>query len=165
MDALWFHLELLRGAPVASADVGRFIRRLETFLTDGETLAAKAQTASDEAARKREPLQPSTESTEFDATFVNDLALRIGLVLLALFAVQIMANQMRYAMRMEAFYRSRYDAMQIARAEGGVTAEELGTIVQAMSSDTMDFGKQPIAPSQQIIDIGKTVLNRGGRPI
>lgn len=163
VDALWFHLEMLRGAQIASSDVGRFTRRLETFLTDTEALAAKAQMASKEATKKREPLPPASENTEFDAAFVNGLALRIGLVLLALYAVQIMANQMRYAMRMEAFYRSRYDALQIARADGGVTAEQLGAIVQAMSSDTMDFGKQAVAPSQQIIDIGKTVFNRGVR--
>ncbi|WP_416898106.1 MAG: hypothetical protein ACMVY4_22140 [Minwuia sp.] len=164
MDALWFHLEMLRGAQIASSEVGRFTRRLETFLTDTEALAARAQAAADETADKQKPLEPASESTEFDPAFVNGLALRIGLVLLALYAVQIMANQMRYAMRMEAFYRSRYDALQIARADGGVTAEELGAIVQAMSSDTMDFGKQPVAPSQQIIDIGKTVIGRGGKP-
>lgn len=163
MLALMILPATIRSAPIASNALLDFARKAETQVAEMETSAEGVIQARTGLAAAESPFEERPRLEAFDATFVNELALRIGLVLLALFAVQIMANQARYAMRMEAFYRSRYDALQIARADGGLSAEELATVVQAMSSDSMDFGKSPTPPSQQIIDIGKTVIGRGGR--
>ena len=163
MLALMILPDAIRGAPIASNALLDFARKAETQVAEMETSAEGVIQARTGLAVAESPFEERPRLEAFDATFVNELALRIGLVLLALFAVQIMANQARYAMRMEAFYRSRYDALQIARADGGLSAEELATVVQAMSSDSMDFGKSPTPPSQQIIDIGKTVIGRGGK--
>ena len=79
---------------------------------------------------------------------------RIGAVLLLIFGVQVLINFYRYSLRLAAFYESRADAIELLDDS---SLESLGSIVTCLSPDLIDFGKAPNTPTQEILELAKSV--------
>lgn len=81
---------------------------------------------------------------------------RIGAVLLLIFGVQILINFYRYNLRLAAFYESRADAISLL---GDNSPEDLGLMVASLSPDSIDLGKPPKFPSQEVVELAKSIAS------
>ncbi len=78
---------------------------------------------------------------------------RVGAVLLAVFMMQILLSFYRYYMRLTNFYGSK---IVVGRALEQDDKQGLKSLIDSLSIDGIDFGKEPQAPIEKIIELLKT---------
>lgn len=83
---------------------------------------------------------------------------RFGPLLIIMFFVGILVNLYRYSMRLAAFYDARGDALALMGSEAD--PERLEAFVRSMAPDGLDFGRAPQSPSEQAVDIAKTLISK-----
>lgn len=80
---------------------------------------------------------------------------RIGIVILLLFLVQILVPLFRYYARLAAFFDSRADVLVLA----GSNYDDLEKLINALSTENIDFGKLPVPPTQSAYELAKEVIS------
>jgi hypothetical protein len=79
-------------------------------------------------------------------------ATRYGALAVVFFLVTILVPQYRYNVRLASYYQSRSDL--IVLTNGNFPSGEFGQIVAAITP-TVDFGKAPKTPIEQLVEIAK----------
>ena len=87
----------------------------------------------------------------------NSILIRVAAVLLIVFLVQTFITIFRYMTRLAGYYQARIDALQLA---GGldITITDLQRITTVFSPETYDFGKLPRTPTEQAVDLARTII-------
>ena len=95
--------------------------------------------------------------------FVTTAPLRLAIVILVLFLVQVLVSLSRYSTRLAAFYLARADTLLLL-SDGGDSVEisAAETLTSLTSPDQLDFGKTPKAVVQHAMDLA-TELSSGRR--
>ena len=89
---------------------------------------------------------------------ISASVIRIGIVLLLIFLVQILVSLYRYTYRLSAFYDARADALELLEPEEEITTETIEKIAVLLSPGNINFGKTPQSPTAQAIDIAKEII-------
>jgi hypothetical protein len=76
---------------------------------------------------------------------------------LLLFLVQILVPLYRYNIRLAAFYDARADAITLVENR---PSEQLETLVSLLSAEAIDFGKSPVSPTQQALELVRDMKMR-----
>ncbi|MBR0899585.1 hypothetical protein JQ616_31930 [Bradyrhizobium tropiciagri] len=79
-------------------------------------------------------------------------ATRYGALLIVFFLVAILVPQYRYNVRLASYYQSRSDL--IVLLNGNIPSTEFAQIVAAITP-TIDFGKAPKTPIEQLVEVAK----------
>ncbi|UUO04983.1 hypothetical protein M4951_16515 [Blastopirellula sp. J2-11] len=93
-------------------------------------------------------------------SWIPVLSVRVGVVILLLFLVQILLATYRYSMSLGAFFTARGDAMQLVSAGAGnelMNREQLKELVQVLAPDQLKI--DPVVSPDQII--AKAVAREG----
>jgi hypothetical protein len=86
-------------------------------------------------------------------TLVSAIATRVGSIILLLFLVRILVPLYRYNIRLAFFYDARADALDWIRLSNNEGDEELfEKLTHHLSPDSIDFGKAPASPTQELLD-------------
>ncbi len=88
---------------------------------------------------------------------------RIGTIVVVLFLVQVFISMYRYNTRLSAFYRARAHALQLY-VWGMDNDEEFARLALAMTPDSLDFGKTPSSPSEQVIKAVEKIATLRSKP-
>lgn len=88
---------------------------------------------------------------------VSTVTTRVGIIVLLLFLVQILVPLYRYNIRLAAFYDSRADAITLVENR---PSEQLETLVSLLSAEAIDFGKSPVPPTQQALELVRDMKMR-----
>lgn len=107
-----------------------------------------------------------TEDQSF-YNFVDETTIRVTVVVLIIFLVQILVNLFRYSTRLAGFYDARADALKIAINSGiSITSSDFHALVMSLAPDNIDFGRGQKSPidsavelSRQIVSVGKSQGN------
>src|ERR1700730_7927697 len=86
----------------------------------------------------------------------NSILIRVAAVLLIVFLVQTFITIFRYMTRLAAYYQARIDSLQLA-AGVDITIIDLQRITTVFSPETYDFGKLPRTPTEQAVDLARTL--------
>jgi hypothetical protein len=107
--------------------------------------------------KERARIDPSQgEHPWMESVFVQVQASRIGVILVILFFVNILLNIYRYSFRLAGHYDARADALALAQTPLGPRFEQLA---RAMSPDTVDFGRAPRNPAEQLLDVAREAVS------
>jgi hypothetical protein len=87
----------------------------------------------------------------------NSILIRVAAVLLIVFLVQTFITIFRYMTRLAAYYQARIDSLQLA-AGVDITIIDLQRITTVFSPETYDFGKLPRTPTEQAVDLARTLI-------
>jgi hypothetical protein len=91
------------------------------------------------------------DQTSGQTLLIQTSVTRFGVVIIMVFLVQILVNLYRYNMRLSAFYFGRSDALVLLNK--GSDDLNLGTLVELISPDKLDFGKAPRTPAQEAAEL------------
>jgi hypothetical protein len=90
---------------------------------------------------------------------ISTIATRVGAVLILVFLVQILITLYKYNTRLANYYEARADAIELSIDEqGNILDTQLSRLLAVLAPDSITFEKDPEAPSQQAIEIVKSVL-------
>ena len=89
---------------------------------------------------------------------ISTYANRVGVILVILFLVGILVSLYRYNMRLSAFYDARADALYM------MDFLDVGfdRLAEALTPDTVDFGKQPRSPVDQVSTLARELIRTRG---
>ena len=87
----------------------------------------------------------------------NSILIRVAAVLLIVFLVQTFITIFRYMTRLAAYYQARVDALQLATGVD-IGIGDLQKITTVFSPETYDFGKLPRTPTEQAVDLARTII-------
>ena len=93
------------------------------------------------------------------AFFTQTSVIRVTTILLIAFLVQILVSLYRYNTRLAGYYDARADAVLMTRFAGA----EFDKLVDLLSPDRFDFGRQPRSPASNAVELAREIL-RPGRP-
>lgn len=86
---------------------------------------------------------------------------RVTVIALLIYLVQIYVTRYRYNIRLAAFYLARADALIILNFEKSWKgAEEYKTLVEALTPETMGFGKATSPSTQQMIQVASDLYKK-----
>ena len=152
-------------------DVNREIASLERHLlkskgvkkedekTDSQERLATLKTFRTSTQAEIESEDKRTQPPDVTTYLVSSMSTRIGSVLLLVFLVQILVSLYRYTMRLAAFYDSRADILKLMDFELPASTEK---IISIFRSDSLDFGKQIVPPTTEVLNVIKEAV-RGVR--
>jgi len=80
---------------------------------------------------------------------------RFGTILFIIYTVSILLNVYRYIMKMAAYYEARADALLLMDSYDDNSSARYKSFVESLNAESIDFGKNPSTPIQQVIDIAK----------
>lgn len=83
---------------------------------------------------------------------------RFGAILLLIFGVQILVQLYKYNVRLSAFYEAQADAIDLV---GVSDIEKLTKVIQTISPNNIDFGKNPRTPTHELAELAKHLKNIG----
>ena len=83
---------------------------------------------------------------------------RFGTIILVIFLVSILVPLYRYNIRLAAYYDARADAIALMGGSN-ITAARFTEFADALTP-SHDFGKAPATPTQQVVDLAKTITTR-----
>jgi hypothetical protein len=83
--------------------------------------------------------------------------LRVTTILLIAFLVQILVSLYRYNTRLASYYDARADAVLMTRFAG----TEFDNLVELLSPDRFDFGRQPRSPMGNAVELAREILRTG----
>ena len=86
------------------------------------------------------------------STFLQTNVTRFGSLLIVFFLVNILLSQYRYNLKLSAYYSARADALSLEI--DNLTTDSLYSLFNALTP-TVDFGKTPKAPVEQLIELTK----------
>ncbi len=90
--------------------------------------------------------------------YARETTLRVTVIVLIVFLVQILVNLFRYGTRLAAFYEARADALDLADIHGyKPNPAEFHQLVTAFAPDNLDFGKSPRSPVDQAVEITRNL--------
>ena len=146
----------LKKHPIAEAFARRgFFVSLEasqnTILSNEET--TKKRDADIIAFRES---APKDSGTGLEGLVGQTTVIRVAILALLAFLLQLLVNLYRYNMRLAAYYSARADALVLSFSE----RHDLWRLIDAFSPDSLDFGRAPKSPTQQIADVVRAA--RGG---
>jgi hypothetical protein len=87
----------------------------------------------------------------------NSILIRVAAVLLIVFLVQTFITIFRYITRLAAYYQARVDALQLVSGID-VSIADLQMLASIFSPETYDFGKLPRGPTEQALDLARTII-------
>ena len=85
--------------------------------------------------------------------FGKTTIVRIGVLLLLAFLLQLLVTLYRYNSRLAAYYDARADALFFVTTEGG----DLQTMVEIFSPDDLDYGRAPKLAANQVVEVAKSL--------
>ena len=104
---------------------------------------------------------PSGDSRELDrvaAELMRTGPIRLGIVVLLLFLVQVLVSLNRYNTRLAAFYLARADTLLLlADGTRSVPLDAAERLMQTLSPDQLDFGRTPKAVAQHAVDLARAL--------
>ena len=99
---------------------------------------------------------PGTGDT-LGAFFMQTSVIRVTTILLIAFLVQILVSLYRYNTRLAGYYDARADAVLMTRFAGA----EFDKLVDLLSPDRFDFGRQPRSPAGNALELAREILRTG----
>jgi hypothetical protein len=145
-----------RAKDAASKDASRSDSE-DVFVSDSDDEITKIKfDAKKEALKKANDVLLRVKDKQFEDDRSKDQAsgqllliqtsvTRFGVVLILVFLVQILVSLYRYNMRLAAFYFARADGLVLLSR----MPSNLGTLVNIVSPDKIDFGKPPKTPAEE----------------
>lgn len=113
-----------------------------------------------ELERLRDLVPENTTTTDsvnmagLEGFFGKTTIIRIGVILLLAFLLQLLVTLYRYNSRLAAYYDARADVLFYASEyEGG----DLAVLVELFSPDSLDYGKSPKLAASQVVEAAKTL--------
>lgn len=98
---------------------------------------------------------------------ISRLATRLAVIGLLIYLVQLMVNLYRYATRLAAFYKARGDAILLIQVSGAsvkeATSLSFDALATSLSPDSVDFGKSPATPNQDLLALVRGALRDSGK--
>jgi hypothetical protein len=98
---------------------------------------------------------------------ISVLLTRTAVAVLVFFLAQILLGLYRYNARLEHYFTGRADALalkgEFAFDKLASRQEVLLRLMNSLSAQSVDFGKVPNSPTQDALDLAKTIL-RAARP-
>jgi len=92
-------------------------------------------------------------SSELTVSVISIAVVRVGTVLIALYLVQILYSIMRYHFRVADYLESSATVLELSQGDN----ELLVSMNSVMNMNHIEFGKQPNAPMEQVIELLKQV--------
>ena len=84
--------------------------------------------------------------------------IRLGIVVLLLFLVQVLVGLNRYNTRLAAFYLARADTLLLlSNATDPIPLDAVERLTQTLSPDQLDFGRTPKAVAQHAVDLARSL--------
>ena len=129
---------------------------------ESSAYAQSAQDNSDIAKMRLEldlqktKLLNEQQSSTLLITVISSSVARIGAVLIALYLVQILLSLTRYHFRIADHLDSAASALTISR--GG--SETLVPVSQLLSTNHIEFGKSPSAPTEKVLELMKDIIQK-----
>ena len=108
-------------------------------------------------------VETSEVNTTVDVPFsllVQTNVTRFGAMIIIIFFVSILVNLYRYLMRLSAYYEARGDILSIMSVKHA-TSQQMRTYVDVFSPESYDFGRAPKSPSEQAVELAKTIISKG----
>ena len=103
------------------------------------------------------PRQPTAASEELMRTG----PIRLGIIVLLLFFVQVLVGLNRYNTRLAAFYLAQADTLLLlSDGTDPVPLDAAERLIQALSPDQLDFGRTPKAVAQHAVDLARALSTR-----
>ena len=144
---------------VARATDARMAEQIRTV----STAASASQSEIDGVGAKLRTLidKIKAQSDEQSVTkSITNSSIRVGIVIIMVFLVQILVSLYRYNTRLAAFYDGRADGHDAF--EGG-DQRLFENIVTLLSPDTLDFGKPPASPAKHAVELAKTIIDKDSK--
>ena len=96
--------------------------------------------------------------------FARETTVRVTVVILIIFLVQILVNLFRYGTRLAAFYEARADALRIVLPKNSEDPSEIEVdkycqLIGVMAPDSLDFGKSPKSPVDSAVEIARQIVS------
>jgi hypothetical protein len=96
-------------------------------------------------------------------SWVPDLTLRVGAVILLLFLTQILIGAYRYTISLSSYYLARADAIQLLQPQAHNASwyniEHFKSLLHELSPDSLEI-ERVSTPSDQIVDLAKAWIGR-----
>lgn len=87
------------------------------------------------------------------------ISARLGTIVILIFMVQVLTNLYRYHARLSTFYHGRAKALQLISPTRELT---LYDALKLTAAEHLDFGKSEKPPSQQALDLAKSIIDKFG---
>jgi uncharacterized integral membrane protein len=87
--------------------------------------------------------------TEGMVSLLSAAVVRIGAVLLGIFASQMLFSFARYHVRLANHLENVADALELAQGNAALSK----TFVESFSPHAVDFGKAPVSPIEKVLDV------------
>lgn len=87
---------------------------------------------------------------------ITNLSIRLGVLAVVFFLVQILVTTSRYMVRVAGFYDARADALEIAH---DMAIEDFERVVASLGPEGLEFGRQPETPLQVVADATKSAAD------
>ena len=153
--------------PIKLKDLNSQLSRAQAELGDINAQQAKrSDRIKDIYAQRDSQIKPILDSEkEVNAQITgssailewNSILIRVSAVLLIVFLVQTFISVFRYMTRLAAYYQARLDALDLTR-DTEITIADLHELSSVFSPESYDFGKPPRTPTEQAIEIAKTIV-------
>lgn len=147
-----------------STDIARFVEEtnIEAPKLDTSTLAQLeilANTLADASASMVGVAGADSSGEPNWYSFIDQVTVRVTVVVLIIFLVQILVNLFRYGTRLSAFYDARADALVlIGRSGRSVTSSEFSSLVMSLAPDSLDFGRSAKTPLDSAVELSRQIL-------
>ena len=82
---------------------------------------------------------------------------RVSFAIVLFFLVNILVSVYRYSLRLAAHYDARADALSLSSA---LLEDGFHQLVQSLSPSGVDFGKLDRSPTEQLLDVVRSVLEK-----
>jgi photosystem II stability/assembly factor-like uncharacterized protein len=125
------------------------------------TRLGEAAVAPSQPPPRVPPDNTDRKSSASDDTFgefsMQSSVLRVTTILLIAFLVQILVSLYRYNTRLASYYDARADAVLMTQFAG----TEFDNLVELLSPDRFDFGRQPRSPMGNAVELAREILRTG----
>jgi hypothetical protein len=130
---------------------------MKVFETNRED--RKDQIKRDETdLENRKASLPSLISVKTDPLEIFTFIARFSFAVVLFFLVNILVSVYRYSLRLAAHYDARADALTLSSA---LLDDSFYQLVQSLSPSGVDFGKLDRSPTEQLVDVARSALQRG----
>lgn len=102
----------------------------------------------------------TVHADEAMVTLLSIAGVRLGAVVLAIFAIQMIFSFARYHVRLADHLENVADALELASGDAEVSTK----FVTAFSPHTIDFGKTPTSPIEKALDVVAEVAKSQRKP-
>ena len=111
----------------------------------------------------RTPRQMDEPPREARDEFMTTAPLRLAILVLVLFLVQVLVGLSRYNTRLAAFYLARADALLILHAgNDSIPLDAAERLTRVLSADQVEFGRTPKAVAQHAMDLARDLSSSLG---